>query len=62
MKTRKWQYGPTIINFTCEDFEENGTWLDTLVYINGYEVCVIAGFDINNFINDYKSLITKYRI
>ncbi|MFA6335815.1 MAG: hypothetical protein WCX48_09765 [Bacteroidales bacterium] len=61
MKTRKWQYGSTIINFTCEDFEE-GIWLDTVVYINGYEVCVIAGVDIDNFINDYKRLITKYRI
>lgn len=62
MKTRKWSYGPTTLFFTCEDFEDNGTWLDTVVYLNETEICVIAGFDIENFINDYRSLITKYKI
>jgi len=61
MKTRKWSYGPNTLIFTCEDFE-NGKWLDTVVYLNGQEICVIAGCEIDNFINDFKNLITKYRI
>ena len=39
-----------------------GELLDTLVFIDGTHLCVIAGTDIQNFYDDFVNLMKKYRI
>lgn len=36
--------------------------LDTKVYIGGVYLCVIAGSDIQQFVDEFKALVQKYKI
>ena len=47
--------------FECDDLDK-GQWLDTRVTLNDNFFCWIAGNEIDNFIEDFKTFITKYRI
>lgn len=62
MKTRKWSYGPVTFIFTCDDFEKDGTWLDTKVTINGTFFCIMAGADVDYFIMEFENFYFRYKI
>ena len=62
MKTRKFSYGPNTFIFKCEDFEKDGTWLDTKVTLNDNYFCTIIGNSIDSFIDDFKVFFLKYKI
>lgn len=62
MKTKKQEFylADCIINTESEVFDNE--ILDTQIFINDTYLCTIAGSDIDNFVNDLRELIKKYRI
>jgi hypothetical protein len=50
----------TYLHFVSDIY--NGEVLDTKVYIGGEFACVIAGCNIDKFIEEFTQLITRYRI
>jgi len=47
-------------HFSCDECD--GEYLDTRVNMNGIFLCYITFSDVENFFNDFQTLLTKYRI
>jgi hypothetical protein len=56
METKTIYLRSLAIKFECEDIEEDGGWLDTMVRIDGKYLMWIAGCDVDKFIEDFKRL------
>jgi hypothetical protein len=59
-KEQKRLLGNLVIKLTSD--VEDGEIMDTKVEIEGKTLCVIAGVDINNFLNALNSIILQFRI
>jgi hypothetical protein len=59
-RTQNKQIGYSSVEYKSDTYE--GQYLDTKVIINDQLLCVIAGNTINEFHEELKTLIDKYRI
>ena len=50
------------LRFTCEDFDDDMTWLDTKVYFDDRFMFWIAGSDVDSFIKAFKELHSDFAI
>jgi hypothetical protein len=62
IKMRKFSYGANTFIFKCNEFEKDGTWLDTVVMLNEQYFCTIIGANVDSFIDDFKVFLIKYKI
>ncbi len=60
-RTETFGLGHTL-KFICEDFDDDGKWLDTRVYLNKYVLLIIAGEDVDAFRKDFFDVMDKYGI
>lgn len=50
------------LKFTCEEFDDDMTWLDTKVYFKDRFLFWIAGSDIDAFIKAFRELHSEFAI